>query len=252
MSVAVITGASSGLGKEYVGAVINKVPEVDELWLIARRVERLEEVAKQYPQKAFKLIGLDLSKEDSFDNLDSMLGKSKPDIKLLVSNSAVVMTGDFIDLDAKAQMGMCDLNIRGATVITRICLPYMKRGSFILETSSASAFAPTPRMAVYCAGKSYLLEFSKALREELKKHGINVCAVCPGNMATEMIGVAQQHEERGISHYIPFLNVYKVAANSLDKARKGRAVYTPGAFYKVYRVLAKIFPHNWIMRFSKM
>ena len=251
MPVAVITGSSSGLGREYIKAVINEFLEIDEIWLIARRIEHLTEIAKQYPQKKCKVIGLDLAKDDSYSSFGNILSENKPAIKILISNAAIDVRGDFDKVELAGQMHMCDLNIKGATAITHLCLPYMNEGSIILETCSVSAFAPNPHMNVYSATKAYLLNFSVCLREELKPRGINVCAVCPGWMDTEMNAGIKNKTGSGF-FTLPKLDVKELASESLKAAKKGKAVFTLGVFYKFYRLLAKVFPHNLIMKFSKM
>lgn len=251
-AAAIITGASSGLGRACMDAVMRVYPHINEIWLIARRKERLEEIAGRYPSGKCRAIGLDLSKDESIQTLKKILEESRPDIKLLVSNSGVAYSGNFKDTDLSRQMSMVDLNVKGAMAVTHLCLPYMGRGSVILETCSVSAFAPTPGQIVYSATKEYLLFFSKGLREELKPYGINVCALCPGNMDTEMNAKEIKVKSMRASGKMPFLDIDKVAVKSLLAAENGKAVYTPDAAYKGYRLLAKLLPHNLIMKFSKM
>lgn len=251
MPVAVITGSSSGLGREYINAVIDKCPEIDEIWMIARRVDRLKKIERQYPQKKFQSIGLDLSKEESYKMLEEMLAENKPDVRVLISNSGVATSGNFDEADLKSQMTMCDLNVKGATAVTHLFLPYLKQGSVILETCSVSSFAPNPHLNVYSATKAYLASFSTGLRQELKPRGINVCAVHPGRMNTEM-NTDTAKRNSGAFHFLPTLDVKKLAAKSLAAAQKGKASYTQGAFYQFYRLLAKVLPHSLIVHFSKM
>ncbi|HBM75861.1 MAG TPA: dehydrogenase [Clostridiaceae bacterium] len=252
MSVAVITGSSSGLGREYVNVVVNEFPEVDEIWMVARRLERLNEIAKQYPQKKCKAIGLDISKDESYETLNKILTEAKPDIKLLISNAGVAKRGNFDKAGLKSQLDMCDLNVKGATAVTHLCLPYMKKGSIIMETCSVSAFAPNPHLNVYSATKAYLMSFCTGLRQELKPRGINVCAVHPGWMNTEMNAGGKNTNHTSVSKFLPEVDVKKLASKSLAAARKGKASYTQGAFYKFYHLLAKILPHTLIVKFSAM
>ena len=251
MSVAVITGSSSGLGREYVDVVVNEFPEIDKIWMVARRLERLHEIAKQYPQKKCKAIGLDLSKEESYETLGKMLEENQPDIKLLISNSGVLTRGYFAKAELRSQIAMCDLNVKGSTAMIRLCLPYMKKGSTILETCSVSSFALNPRLNVYSATKAYLKSFCTGLRQELKPRGINVCAVHPDWMNTDMNAGARD-ASHGVSTFLPQADVKGLASRSLAAARKGKASYTQGAFYKLYHLLAKILPHTLIVRFSAM
>lgn len=250
MRIAIITGASSGLGKEFAAELIEKYRELDEVWLIARRKERLEEISQKYPEKTIKAVPLDLGKEESFWEFEKLLDENKPDIRILVSNAGVGTWGNFEEKDLGSQLDMLNLNAKGCVAITRLCLPYMSKGSFIIETCSVCSFVPNPRMAVYSGTKALVLYFSRAIREELKPRGINVCALCPGNMDSEMAILSEQQGKKSIVNMLPYLDMKKVAKDSLKAAQRGRAVYTPGAFYKFYRVVSKILPHNLMMFFA--
>lgn len=251
MKTAIVTGASSGLGKEFAAEIIENYPELEEIWLIARRKERLEEIRQKYPEKKIRAIPLDLGKEESFAELKKILDENKPDIKILVSNAGIGTRGRFEDKDLKSQLDMINLNVNGCVAVTRLCLPYMKKGSFIVETGSVCSFVPNPSMAVYSGTKAFVLYFSRAIRNELKPRGINVCTLCPGNMASEMAILSEQEGKRSIVNMLPYLDMRTVARDSLKAARKGQAVFTPGAFYKFYRVVSKIFPHNLMMLFAE-
>ena len=250
MAIALITGASSGLGKEYIPAIIEQFPVVDEFWLIARRKENLKEIAEQYPEKTVAAISLDLQKPETFDLLSRLLRERSPDIKVLVNAAGYGQYTPFYASDVSKQAGMVSLNCTALTQVTRLCLPYMADESLIVNISSIAAFSPLPNMSVYAASKSFVLSFSKSLRKELRQRGINVIAVCPGPMETEFWDVA--YFPTGSSKMLdslPKVSAKAVAVGSLKKGRHGRAFYTKGAFYRFYHVLAKIVPHNWLIRF---
>ncbi len=246
MSIAVITGASSGLGVCYVDAVTKLFPEIDELWLIARREERLREVAKKYPDKKCVIIPMDMADMNSFKILEEKLKANKPQIKVLINDAGVSAGGQFVDMKLESMLKIIDLNCKGATAVTKVCLPYITDGGTILEVSSTSAFVPNTNLIVYCASKSYLSALSLGLREELKDRHINVCAMCPGFMLTEM---TKPELTKGQSR-LPVIDQQIAAVKSLKAARKGRAVYTTGAFYKGYRLLAKLLPHTLLVKFA--
>ena len=146
---------------------------------------------------------------------------------------------------------MINLNAKGCVAVTRLCLPYMQKGSFIIQTCSVCSFVPNPNMAVYSGTKALVLYFSRAIREELKPRGINVCALCPGNMDSEMAILSERQREKFIVNKLPYLDMKKVARGSLKAAQSGKPVYTPGAFYKFYRVASKILPHDLLVLFAK-
>lgn len=252
MKIAVITGASSGLGTEYVEAVKNRFgDQIDEYWLIARRKERLEEVAQKYCIKA-KILPFDLTDKGSITALKNELEKQNPEIKILINNSGFGKLGYFEEIGEADNMAMSDLNVTAVNGVTSVALKFMKKGSFILNVCSIASFAPNPRMTVYCSTKAYILSFTKALRYELKRKGINVCAACPGPMNTEFLPVAGiENGNSKTFDTLPRVNPKMMAIKSLRAAEKGKCVYTARAFYKFYRFLAKITPHNLIMPMSK-
>lgn len=248
MKIAVITGASSGIGPEYVRATIEQLPEIEEIWVIARRLDRLQALAAQYPQVKIVPVALDLLKSDSFASYADLLREHQPDVRLLINNAGFGKLGNFAEIGTQAQAEMVDLNDRAPVVMTAETLPYMQRGAIVLNTCSIASYVPTPRMTVYCSTKAFILSFSKALREELKPQGINVHAACPGPMETEFLAVADIPKGRSkLFDFCPRVNAAEMADKSLRAARKGRATYTNRVLYKLYRVLCKLIPHNWIM-----
>lgn len=253
MVTAVITGASSGLGKEYVNAIIAQYPSVDVFWLIARNKEALKAIAEEHPDKTIAAISLDLAKEESCAIFEKLLKENNPEIKVLINNAGYGKCADFFSSQLEGQAGMVDLNCRALTWITRLCLPYMLDDSLVLNVASIAAFAPTPRMSVYCATKAYVVALSRALRDELRLRGINVTAVCPGPMDTNFWEVANVPEGKSrLIDSMPRVTPAGVAAGSLKAAKRGKDVYTKGMFYKFYRLLAKLLPHSFIMKFTEV
>ena len=257
MQIAVVTGASSGLGREYVRQLVAQCPDLDEIWLIARRLDRLEAIAAAYPEKKFRCLPLDLTDVSSFDTYAAALEETDTKVKVLINNAGYGKLGLFINEDMSEQIGMVDLNCRALTAITNLTLPHMemtpfkKSGSGILNVSSIASYAPTPRMTVYCSTKAYVSSFSHSLREELKRTGITVLAVCPGPMATEFLDVADITGNSKTFRTLPYCKPDVVAERSLRRLLKGKGWYTNLAFYKFYRVLSKIVPHALMMKISK-
>ena len=184
MTVAVISGTTSGLGREFVDAVMGECPEIDEIWMIARRQDRLESIAAEYPRMRFVCLPFDLSQDDGYAGLEKELEARKPDIGVVVANAGVASAGLVEESEPDALERMIRLNAIGSTMLIRLCLPYMRRGSFVIQVSSVSAFAPNPNLTVYSATKAYASFFAAGLREELKPRGINVLRLNPGNMRT--------------------------------------------------------------------
>lgn len=246
-NIAVITGASSGLGVKFLKAVVHRYPQMDEYWIIARRKERMDKLAEKYKNKKVIAIEADLSDESSYEALTGRLKNEKPSVKVLINNAGYEKSGKFSDMEQKDIMSMISVNMKGMTMIQKVFLPYMQKGSYTIITCSVSSFVPVPNQTVYSATKKYVYYFGKALREELLGRGINVLLLCPGNMDTEMNPKGQRGQGQKINQ-LPFLNIAELTARALEKAEKGRGVYTPGIFYKSYRVVSKIFPSLWMMK----
>lgn len=248
MKIAVITGASSGLGKEYALAADKLRADIDEIWLIARRADRLNEVAAALNKKT-KVLPLDITKKEALAEYGNCLSAADAEVTLLINNAGYGRLGDFDTISTEDNGGMVELNCTALTEITSVTLPFMKNGSEIVNTCSIAAFAPNTRMAVYCSTKAYVLSFSKALRVELKKRGINVLAVCPGPMDTEFLPVAGIMP--GSSHTfdtLPRVNPKTMAEKSLKASARKKGVYTNLLFYKFYRIIAKVLPHKIVMK----
>lgn len=251
MKLAVITGASCGLGEEYLKQVVKQMPEAEEIWLIARRLEKLEMLASRFAQCRIRCLPLDLTDPKSYEIYRDELKKAQPQIVLLINNAGYGKLGPVADADYEEQAGMVDLNCRALTAVTVLSLPYMQRGAGILNVSSIASFAPTPRMTVYSATKSYISAFSKSLSEELRPRGITVLTVCPGPMATNFLEVADIIGHSRTFETLPYCHPERVAQKSLSRLLRGKTWYTDRFLYKLYRVLGKLLPHSLVMKFSK-
>lgn len=250
MKIAIITGVTSGLGYEFLKSVIRSHPELDALWVIARRTDRLNALSQKFNK--VRPVSLDLCDEKSIDIIAQMLDKEKPEIRVLINNAGFGELGNIYEVDYKKQMAMVDLNNRALTAMCAVCLGYMSEGAYIINVSSIASFAPTARMSVYCSTKAYVTSFTRCIRQELKDRKINALAVCPGPMSTEFLDIAGISGGRSKTfETLPRTLPEMVATKAVKYAKKGRGVYTPGLFFKFYRVIAKILPHNLVMKFSK-
>ena len=251
MKTAIITGASTGLGREFVRQLADVFPEVECYWLIARRADRLEELAATLPGKQVECLSLDLCDMASFTAIQDKLTADRPDITILVNNAGCGYLGNLGEVDTASQTRMIDLNLRALTAITNITIPFMAAGSCILNVSSIASFCPNARMTVYSSTKAFVTSFTVGLSEELKPKGITATAVCPGPMATEFLDVGNIAGNSKMFATLPYCDQVKVAGGALRAARAGRTVYTPKLFYKFYRVLAKVTPVKLMAKFTK-
>ena len=247
MDIAIITGASSGLGAEFARAVAKQYDDLDEIWVIARRAEKLQNLADEMPEANICPVSMDLTDRDSFAKLRSILEEKKATVRVLVNNAGYCTCGRFDEMDDDAIRKMIDLNITALTAVNKVCFPYMKEKGYVVLTCSVSSFTPVIGQAVYSASKAYVLYLGHALHAEMKKKGINVLTLCPGNMDTEMNVRGGEGEKAGA---LPYLNVPELARQTLKRAESGKGFYTPGWFYKGYRVLSKIVPHHVMMTMS--
>ena len=249
MNIAVITGASAGLGWEYTKAVYETRADLDEIWVIARREDRLQELQTQLGSTVIP-VAFDITDPQAVENYVNLLKGKNATVKLLINNAGFGKLDNFEDISTQENARMVRLNCEALTVMTSVTLPFMNEHSEIINSCSIASFAPNTRMAVYSSTKAYVMSLSRALRLELKPRKINVLAVCPGPMDTEFLGIA--NIEKGVSHTfdtLPRVNPRTMAVKSLAASRKGRAVYTNLLFYKFFRVLAKILPHSIVMKF---
>ncbi|MGN1002410.1 MAG: SDR family NAD(P)-dependent oxidoreductase [Oscillospiraceae bacterium] len=251
MKIAIITGASAGLGAEFSRQAKGAFPELECLWLIARRPERLEALAAELSGVPVRTLALDLCDSASFDTLAALLAEEKPDVRLLVNNAGCGYLGNIGETELAVQTRMVDLNLRALTAVTAVTVPYIGRGGKIVNMSSIASFCPNPRMTVYSSSKAYVSSFSRGLSEELKPRGITVTAVCSGPMKTEFLDIAHISGNSKMFETLPYCDPVKVAAGAYAAARAGRAVYTPRAFFKFYRVVAKILPHALVVKMAK-
>ena len=247
MNIAIITGASSGLGAEFLRAVAEMHPELDEIWLIARRRERMEQLIAELPYQHFRVLPLDLGNDDAYQELASILHHENPSIQILINNAGYEKSGAFSGMAEADIQTMLSVNVKGLTMVQRVCMPYMHSGSCSVLTCSVSAFTPVPHQAVYSAAKKYVYFLGKALRDKLRGQGINVLLLCPGNMDTEMNPKGQGRQ----TNRLPYLNLKKLTRNALARAESGKAVYTPGIFYKCYRFVSKLFPSAFMLHFVR-
>ena len=174
MNIAIVTGASSGMGREFVlqlGAYVN----VDEIWVIARRQTALESL-KEECRLPIRPITLDLLNSESFSQYEALLAQEKPNVKLLVNAAGFGQFGDFRKISAEDDCRMLDLNCKALVMMTRLTLPYMGRGSHILQLDSLSAFQPVPYITTYGATKSFVLSYSRGISRELIEYGLHKAA----------------------------------------------------------------------------
>ena len=251
MKTAIVTGASSGLGREFARQIPKFYRGLDEIWLIARRSDRLEELREELTRQSgiyCRIYDSDLLRDYVYYHLQRDLDALKPDIRMLVNAAGAGCTEPFAGTDPERLTGVIGLNCAALTRMTGLCLHYMNRGSRIVNVASAAAFAPQPGAAVYGATKAYVLSLSRALARELEKRCIFVTAVCPGPVETEFFQTAG--EPAGAARRKLMACPQHVVRQALKDVRKRRAVSVYGCAMKGAKTASKLAPDrltDWIM-----
>lgn len=245
MRIAVVTGASSGMGREFVKR-LNAQQHFDQIWVIARRLDRLEEIKAQLGDH-IRPISLDLQNEAGWNEYRRLLEEDKPEVAVLVNASGYGKFAAFVDIPLEDQLGMIDLNAKSLTAMTYITLPYMKKGAQIYQIDSLSSFQPVPYIGVYGATKAYVLSFTRAVNAEIKKSGIKMMAVCPGWVKTEFFDRAVS-DESVITYYNRFFTAEQVVSRALRDMKKGKDVSVCGFDIRAQVLLTKLLPHRLVMK----
>lgn len=247
MRIAIVTGASSGLGAEFVRQIDRKY-ELGEIWVVARRRDRLEELGGKVGTPV-RVLPLDLTEESSIDGIAHLLEDERPDVRILVNAAGFGKIGSWKDISASDVAAMIDLNCRAAVLLTQAVLPYMGKGSTVLEICSTAAFQPFQYLNVYAASKAFLYRYSRALRVELFGSGISVTAVCPYWIRdTEFIGTARENANgKRVRHFVFSSREKSVVRWALVDAGLRIPVSTPGPVCLVHRIAAKYIPHGPMM-----
>ena len=247
MSVAIITGASSGLGSEF-AKQLNQMLGIDEFWFVARRRDRMVQLQKSLGVKA-KILSLDLCTKEGIDTMKRELEEEKPEVSYLINAAGFGDFGSFDELSESAVERMIDLNVKALVLITHMVIPYMQKGGRIIELGSGSCFTPLPYFNVYSSSKTFVLHYTKALNYEIKKYGIRATCFCPGWVETEFIDKALANGKTTHPKKCrPLLSAEKVVRGCIKASEAGKSMYVVNWFTKMQHVLFKILPDSILSR----
>lgn len=228
MNIAIITGASSGMGMEFAGQIDSRLCKTDEIWLLARRREPMEKMARSMRIKT-RTVVIDITDEKELERFSEVLAISEYRITLLVNCAGVGYHGAFYEQNDEEISAMLRLNVVALTKLTKICLPYMRKGSKIVQFASGAAFVPQTEFAVYAASKSYVYSFSRALRKELSKRGVSVTVVCPGPVDTPFLEQAYGDKSRMSNlKRMTTVSAECVVTKAIEDCKRGKAVSVCG------------------------
>ena len=244
--VALVTGASAGLGVEFARQLSKRG---HRLVLVARRKDRLEELAKELGNA--RAVAIDLSKKDSAAELLADIEANGEVVEILVNNAGFGLIGRFAELDATRERQMIDLNVGALTDLCRGVVPGMvaRKSGGILNVASTAAFQPGPNMAVYYATKAFVLSLTEALHEELKPHGINVSCLCPGPTRTEFGEVAGASPVNNLFDRVA-MDSPEVVTAGLDGLDKNKAVVIPGFVNKLTANGGRFAPRSTVRKIA--
>ncbi len=238
---ALVTGASSGIGSDtarLLGAAA--VPTI----IVARRGERLNELARQFPSLSPMVADLGTA-----EGVARVAEKAR-EVDLLVNNAGFGLAGTFADVSAAGHQSMIDLNVSALVALTRAAMEPMKeRGrGWIVQVSSVASFQPGPTAATYSATKAFVTSLTEALHEELRGTGVHITALCPGYTRTEFHLASGSPDAVSNVPAFAWLNSTFVARSGLNAVAAGRALEVPGIAYKAAAAVSGSLPRGVVRR----
>ena len=245
--IIVVTGASSGLGKEFV-LQISKKEKVDEIWAIARRADRLEELNAEVNVKVVPL-SIDLSDGAAIKAYKDKLEAEKPEIVILANCAGYGKFGHYETIPTETHINMINLNCEAAIYMTDYSLPYMKEGAKIMNVASCASFQPIPYINIYGATKAFMVSYTRALNCELKYRKIHVLALCPFWSKTEFFNRAiKEGEKPVVIHYSAMYDADFVIRKAIKALYSNKDICAPGGKNKFQWFLTKLFNHRFVMK----
>ena len=240
--IAIITGATGGLGQEFVRAVLKEKPV--EVWAIARNADKLNALQSKFGRRVRPVV-CDLSKRDDIERIAQLLESERPDVRLLINNAGIARMGSTADFSDDEISKLIDINCKAVSLLCGYVLPFMSKGSRILNISSASSFQPVPYINLYAASKAFVRSYSRALNVELKSRGITCTAVCPGWIDTEMLPMVSGGKA---IKYPGLVSPKRVAVQAMRDSEKGRDMSVCTLFVKYEHFLSKTLAHKTLMK----
>jgi len=259
--IAIITGASSGIGKAFIELLARDNGEFfktpfDEIWAVARREDALKEIAASFSEVNIVPVVADLSTDSGIKTVEDKLKAEEPKVGLLINSAGMGFKGQMKDKPAKALADTVAINCSALSQMINITVPYMKNDgksrSKIINIGSSAGFLPQPGFACYAASKSYVISFSRAMSCELKPLGIDVMVVCPGPVATDFQRRATEGKETNFTDWRKnfVIDPVKLARATLKASIRGRRMISYPFSQKLLHFASKAFPVSWILAFE--
>lgn len=245
-SIAIVTGANGGLGKEFVKLLLHE-EGVDEIWAIARNEEKLNQLSKDFGSK-IRTFPMDLTERENYALLADALAHDTASVKYLVNNAGFAKFCSYDDISIDESLNMIDLNVSAVVAIGLVCIPYMNEGSHIINIASQASFFPLPYQNIYSSTKAFVRNYTRALNVELKEKRIRAIAVCPGWMKTDLFARGLIGAEKGTSNFSGMVSPAVVAAKALKDAKRGKDISVYGLYVKSTHLLSKLLPQRMMMK----
>lgn len=245
-SIAIVTGANGGLGKEFVKLLL-KEEGISEIWAIARNLEKLNQLSNEFGDK-IRTFSMDLSNKASFAEIEKELNANDAAVKYLVNNAGFAKFCSYDDIGIDESLNMIDLNIGAVVAAGLTCIPYMEKNSHIINIASQASFFPLPYQNIYSSTKAFVRNYTRALNIELKDKGISATAVCPGWMKTGLFDRGLIGAEKGTNNFSGMVTPDVVAAKALKDAKKGKDISVYGLYVKSTHLLSKLIPQRMMMK----
>lgn len=247
MSVAIITGASSGIGREF-AIQLKEMVGVDEFWFVARSYDKMVELGESLGVK-YKVISADLCAEEGIEKYRAALNEEKPEVSFLVNAAGFGVFGAFDTLSEKTVTDMIDLNVKAVVLITHMTVPFMKRGGRIIQLGSGSCFTPLPHFNIYSSSKVFVLHYTKSLNFELEPYGVRAICFCPGWVDTAFLPKSLEAPGAYVPKKMkPLLNVTDVVRGCVKASVKGKTMYVTNWYTKLQHLLFKLVPDKLLTK----
>lgn len=251
--IALVTGASSGLGREFIKRIdAGEAGRIDEIWAVARRADRLDALVRTCSTRV-RPFCLDLTDPVSFDFIEGALAETDDaDVVLLVNNAGFGVFGDFALGKRNEAVDMLSILVKAPIELMYRTLPHMYAGARIINVASVAAFLPQPRLAVYAAAKRFILDITRALDAELGSVDIHAMALCPKFMKTEFLDAPGDADvARKMSSAIGFERPDDVVIAALRASQAGKSLCIPSWDMKAYYAASRLMPYPLALKLER-
>lgn len=236
--IAIVTGATGGLGKEFTKLLYQE--NLDEIWAIARNHQKLQGLREELGEKVI-LFSKDVSTREGISDIAERLADERPEVRYLINNAGIGKMGTYNEFTLDEVEQFVSINSRTIVMLCMSVIPFMGKGSHILNISSQASFQPLPYLNLYAATKAFVTSYSRSLNVELRKCGITVTAVCPGWVDTDLL----EKEWNGKEIKFPgIVNAEPVVRKALRDAQKGKDMSVYGLYVKSLQLFSKLIPHR--------